>query len=133
VIGPIDNITDTVDIGAYLKAGENEIEIKLASLLFNRSLMEGNDSYMRIGAGPGNNNMIASGLRQVSIVPYYDAVVAKQATHTVTFDTTGGSEIEPVEVPDGETVDRPADPVKDGYTFIGWLQGGETCDYDSPI
>ena len=39
---------------------------------------------------------------------------------TVTFDSTGGSAVEPQSVPQGQLVQRPADPIKDGYTFIGW-------------
>ena len=39
---------------------------------------------------------------------------------TVTFDSAGGSPVEPQSVPQGQPAQRPADPVKDGYTFIGW-------------
>lgn len=39
---------------------------------------------------------------------------------TVTFDSAGGSPVEPQSVPQGQPAQRPADPVKEGYTFIGW-------------
>ena len=39
---------------------------------------------------------------------------------TVTFDSDGGSAVEPQSVPQGQPAQRPADPVKDGYAFIGW-------------
>ena len=39
---------------------------------------------------------------------------------TVTFDSAGGSEVAPQSVPQGQPAQRPADPIKDGYTFIGW-------------
>ena len=39
---------------------------------------------------------------------------------TVTFDSDGGSAVEPQSVPQGQPAQRPADPVKEGYTFIGW-------------
>ena len=39
---------------------------------------------------------------------------------TVTFDSDGGSAVEPQSVPQGHLVQRPAAPTKDGYTFIGW-------------
>ena len=39
---------------------------------------------------------------------------------TVTFDSAGGSEVEAQSVPKGQPAQRPADPIKDGYTFIGW-------------
>ena len=42
-------------------------------------------------------------------------------THTVTFDTRGGSAIEAVEVQTGRRVTQPADPSKDdGSEFIAW-------------
>lgn len=40
--------------------------------------------------------------------------------HTITFDTQGGSTIEPVQVEDGELLPRPEDPVREGYEFRGW-------------
>ena len=39
---------------------------------------------------------------------------------TVTFDSAGGSEVEPQTIQQGQPAQRPADPVKEGYTFIGW-------------
>ena len=39
---------------------------------------------------------------------------------TVTFDSAGGNEVEPQSVPQGQPAQRPADPIKDGYAFIGW-------------
>ena len=39
---------------------------------------------------------------------------------TVTFDSAGGSPVEPQSVPQGQPAQRPAAPTKDGYTFIGW-------------
>ena len=40
--------------------------------------------------------------------------------HTLTFDTMGGSRIDPVTVRHGNAVARPADPVNGGYVFDGW-------------
>ncbi|HHV45724.1 MAG TPA: InlB B-repeat-containing protein [Tissierellia bacterium] len=39
---------------------------------------------------------------------------------TITFDTKGGSDIEPVSYPVGSVIAKPADPTKPGYTFDGW-------------
>lgn len=38
----------------------------------------------------------------------------------VTFETNGGAEMESVFVPKGGTIEMPAAPTKDGYTFGGW-------------
>ena len=39
---------------------------------------------------------------------------------TVTFDSNGGGEVESQTIQQGQQVQRPADPIKEGYTFIGW-------------
>ena len=43
-------------------------------------------------------------------------------TYTVTFDTNGGSEVDPVTVDAGSTVTKPADPMKSGHNFGGWYK-----------
>ena len=43
-------------------------------------------------------------------------------TYTVTFDTNGGSAVDPVTVDAGSTVSKPADPMKSGHNFGGWYK-----------
>lgn len=51
--------------------------------------------------------------------------------HTLTFETNGGSAINPITVRHGNAVARPADPTKDKYTFIGWYADPKfTEEYD---
>ncbi len=40
---------------------------------------------------------------------------------TITFDSQGGTPIDPITQDEGTPVTRPADPTKDGFTFEGWV------------
>ena len=54
--------------------------------------------------------------------------------YTVTFDSDGGTVVEPQQVVDGEkaTMPDPA-PTRDGYTFAGWYLGDTAYDFDTPV
>ena len=57
-------------------------------------------------------------------------------THTVTFDTNGGSEVAPQTVAHKGKVTKPAnptkiDPVKGEYTFLDWRNGTVLWDFDT--
>ena len=53
--------------------------------------------------------------------------------YKVTFESNGGSTVLNQTVKDGEKVARPKDPVKDKYTFDGWLLNGKLYDFNTPI
>ena len=54
-------------------------------------------------------------------------------THTVTFDSAGGSPVELQTVADGAAAIDPGVPSRDGYKFTGWLLDGEPFDFSTPI
>lgn len=44
----------------------------------------------------------------------------KKVYRTVTFESNGGSPVNPLSVVNGKTVAAPSDPTRDGHVFIGW-------------
>ena len=55
----------------------------------------------------------------------YVSAVWEPVNHTWTFDPADGSEIRTITACYGEPVQRPADPVREGYVFIGWKSEGK--------
>ena len=57
-----------------------------------------------------------------------DEIVAGKE-YTITFDSKGGSAVQPVKASAGAAITAPTDPTKDGFVFAGWYEstdGGET-------
>ena len=49
----------------------------------------------------------------------------EKVAYTVTYNTNGGSDVASVSVINGKTVAKPADPVREGYEFLGWYADSE--------
>ena len=57
-----------------------------------------------------------------------DKLVA-ETEYTITFDSKGGSAVQPVKASAGAAITAPTDPTKDGFVFAGWYEstdGGVT-------
>lgn len=64
--------------------------------------------------------LIIIGLILVLLLIILFLIFGRKGSYTITFDTNGGNEIASIEVKNNEIVKLPEDPVKEGYTFIGW-------------
>ena len=58
--------------------------------------------------------------------------------HAITLDAGGGTfpdgtQSASIEVKDGETIPRPADPTREGYAFTGWHKDDTPWDFDAPV
>ena len=54
-------------------------------------------------------------------------------SYIVSFDSDTGSVVNNITVLENNTLIKPADPKKDGYTFIEWQLDGKTYDFNSKI
>ena len=55
------------------------------------------------------------------------------AYYTVTFDSDGGTSVDPqIVLPGGKAV-KPADPTKTSLSFMGWELDGEAYDFTDPV
>ncbi len=62
----------------------------------------------------------------------FDRAVNK---YTVTFDASGGIAVPAQTVEYGSIAEKPDDPVRDGYSFLGWFQADAAAayDFDTPV
>ena len=82
-----------------------------------------------------NNNAIGTGSLTITGKGHYTGVLVIPfpivRAYTVTFESNGGSEVDPQHVAQGETVSKPADPKRDGFKFAGWYSDEAlTKEYD---
>ncbi len=52
---------------------------------------------------------------------------------TVTFDSDGGSDIDPVTLREGQGLAAPTPPTKEDHQFLGWFIGDEPWDFESGV
>ncbi len=53
--------------------------------------------------------------------------------YTVTFNSNGGNEVASQTMFEGRTASKPADPTKDGYTFVKWQLNGSDYNFSNPV
>ena len=72
----------------------------------------------------------------VVVTATYRDADATTTTHTVTFESNGGSAVAVQTVADGSKVVKPADPTREGFVFDGWCPDAACTtvfDFDTAI
>ena len=89
--------------------------------------------------GPGTATItVKAGNKTVTITVTVTAAPGSETkpqdtTVEVTFDSAGGTAVSSQTIRAGETVKRPDDPTRDGYTFVEWQLNGKTFDFNSTV
>ena len=60
-------------------------------------------------------------------------LIIHRKTYEITFNSNGGSEVASVKVKDGDKIEEPDDPVREGYIFAGWYYLNELYSFDNPV
>jgi len=115
----------------YYSATEDEYQLSLDgkrfSLTIDNELKTG--TYVYDGATlnlyvEGEESLVGSITDNVLTVTYNGGAYRfyKKVSYTVSYEANGGSAVAATKVINGKTLDKPADPVKKGYDFIGWYK-----------
>ena len=59
--------------------------------------------------------------------------VQELETYKVNFESEGGSSIAALEIEEGKSAEKPEDPTREGYIFVGWMLGDELYDFSQKI
>ena len=80
-----------------------------------------------------SNNADFIVLRTYASPPTVFTQIEPAPFYTVAFDSDGGGEVNSQRVREGSKALLPADPVKVGYTFVGWYLGESVFDFGAVI
>lgn len=80
------------------------------------------------------NKKVIVGIIGVLLVAIIGVLLVKGTKkYTVTFETDGGTKIEAQKIKNGDEIEEPEEPTKEGYIFEGWYLDGKEYDFTEPI
>ena len=73
--------------------------------------------------------------KNITLIAKWEQEIKPEETRkvVVTFDSNGGDSIKQVEIKYGNTINKPVDPIKDGYEFVSWQYDNKDFDFDTKI
>ena len=124
-ITPIEGVEFT--IGAMEANGQITIEApKREGYNFQGWKLNGSDSIV------SDNPYTFVPTADTQIEAVYEKINDETVYHTVTIIPVEGKSTE-IQVEDGKTVPAQADPVREGYKFLGWYLGNAKYDFSTPV
>lgn len=79
------------------------------------------------------NIIIALGVAIIIVTIIILVSTLTRKVYTITFNSNGGTEINAVKVKKDGLLEKPEDPIKDGYVFDGWFYNDELFDFTTKI
>ena len=68
-----------------------------------------------------------------SIIFFLNKPKENNITYNVIFDSNGGTEVQNQTINQGELIQKPEDPTKEGYIFVEWTYQGLTYDFSLEV
>ena len=119
---------DTTDRIVATKEGVTGVEIKFDDVSFP---VESDESITGWYLEGDQDKTAVTSVTLKSTNVTLCAIVEKG--HWITFDSDGGSYVEPLFVPMGKNYAAPTAPTKPGYDFAGWYKDGTKFTFDSSL
>lgn len=116
-------VTFTNEDGSLIE--EKEVQYKQTVTIQNPS----KQGYTFVGWFIGSTpfDLATAITENITLVAKFEPVI----TYTVTFKN--GTDIETVLVEQGKLVEEPTQPIKEGFSFLGWFENDIKFDFNTPI
>ena len=128
---------DWSECGTYYSVGDRECELTLIeggtfTLIYDGNMTSGSytlvDGALTLDfSADGEENAVGEYSEGVVTLTYRGTTVRliEKVSYTVQFETNGGTNMEAVTVLNGKTLQKPDDPIRENYIFVGWYKDSE--------
>ena len=84
-----------------------------------------------------NGNAVLNGAllscNDIVLFAKWEEVVVKKESFKITFNSDGGTEVDPIELKCNERVKLPEDPTKEDFEFVSWVDKNDRPIYDEAL
>jgi uncharacterized repeat protein (TIGR02543 family) len=96
--------------------GTSEAETTITQVSTNEEVTE---EITTIAEEPTSVNPTSD--ESTTIEEVTDKTTASESNHIISFNTNGGNQLDEIEIANGEYLQEPDAPIRDGYKFLGWF------------